>query len=67
MRKYVGSLDIGLSVLVAAGCGSSKPEPAKTTPEVAPESQASMKKAMEGGGGPEMIRKMQEQGQTKPQ
>lgn len=61
------SRDFGFVVVIAGivGCGG-EPPPVTTTPEVTPEQKESMKKAMEGGGGPGMINKMQKDGKQKP-
>lgn len=62
-----GARGFGLAVILAlsAGCGGD-PQPATTTPEMTPEQKESMKKSMEGGGGPAMIEKMKKSGKTKP-
>jgi ABC-type glycerol-3-phosphate transport system substrate-binding protein len=54
------------SLIGVAGCGGGTPEAAKSTPEPTKETQSTIEKYSTGGGGPEMIRKMQEQGKTKP-
>lgn len=51
MISRFGGIVLSLSLLVPLGCGSEKPEPAKSTPDMTPEAKDSMKKYMEGGGG----------------
>jgi hypothetical protein len=67
MIRKIGVLVVGMAFVTSAGCGGGSTEPAKSTPEVPKEAQQSMEKATGAGGGPEMIRKMQEQGKTKPE
>jgi hypothetical protein len=51
MISRFGRIVLSLSLFAALGCGGDKTEPAKATPEMAPEAKDSMKKYMEGGGG----------------
>jgi hypothetical protein len=67
MIRKIGVLVVGMAFAASVGCGGGTPEPAKTTPELSKEAKESMEKASGGGGGPEMIRKMNEERQTKPQ
>ena len=66
MWNQVRVLILIMAAILLAGCGKAEIKPAATTPELTPAQQESMKKAMENGGGPEMIKRMKKEGKSKP-
>lgn len=66
MIKSLSRLAFATGLFVVIGCGKSEPEAAKATPEPDAAAKESMKKAMEGGGGPAEVQKRLQGGQNQP-